>query len=69
MMLATLQHIAEMMDAESLEASPVLFAGTVDAAPDATKAAASEISESPAALRASEQEQTLTLQDSRKVSR
>jgi len=38
MTLATLQRIAEMMEAESLEASPVLVAGPIDAAPEATLA-------------------------------
>ena len=33
MTLATLQRIAEMMEAETLDASPVLFAGPVNASP------------------------------------
>ena len=69
MTLATLQRIAEMMEAESLEASPVLVTGPVDATPDVTKAAASQSSKSPAALSAFQQEQTLASQDSRMVSR
>lgn len=35
MMLATLQHIANMMDAEHLEASPVLTTGAAVASPEA----------------------------------
>jgi len=38
MTLASLQRIAEMMEAETLDASPVLVAGPVDAAPEATLA-------------------------------
>jgi len=37
MTLATLQRIAEMMEAETLDASPVLFAGPVDASPSETR--------------------------------
>ena len=40
MTLASLQRIAEMMEAETLEASPLLVAGPVDGAPEALGSAA-----------------------------